>query len=179
MYVTWASMIGVVSGMNEQGLTVSINAAKSDIPTKATMPISLLAREILQYAGNIEEAISIAEKRQIFVSESIFVGSAKDHNTVIIEKSPSKLGVYSTENKNIVCSNHFQSDVFSSDSNNIKYIQESASEYRELRCQQLINNKQNIDYIGVANILRDYNGIDDVDIGIGNRKNHGSNDLSS
>ena len=170
MYVTWASMIGVVSGMNEQGLTVSINAAKSDIPTKATMPISLLAREILQYAGNIEEAISIAEKRQIFVSESIFVGSAKDHNTVIIEKSPSKLGVYSTENKNIVCSNHFQSDVFSSDSNNIKYIQESASEYRELRCQQLINNKQNIDYIGVANILRDYNGIDDVDIGIGNEK---------
>jgi len=170
MYVTWASMIGVVSGMNEQGLTVTINAAKSDIPTKATMPISLLAREILQYAENIEEAINIAEKRQIFVSESIFVGSAKDHNTIIIEKSPSKLGVYSTDNNSIVCSNHFQSDVFSSDPNNIEHIKESASEYRELRCQQLINREQDIDYLDVANILRDYNGIDDVNIGIGNEK---------
>lgn len=170
MYVTWASMIGVVSGMNEQGLTVTINAAKSDIPTKATMPISLLAREILQYAGNIEEAISIAKKRETFVSESIFIGSASDHNTIIIEKSPSNLGIYSSDNNNIVCSNHFQSDVFSSDSNNIKYIEESASEYRELRCQQLINDKQEIDFTAVADILRDYNGIDGVNIGIGNEK---------
>lgn len=170
MYVTWASMIGVVSGMNIKGLTVTINAAKSDIPTKAKMPISLLAREILQYASNIKEAIDIAERRQIFVSESIFVGSASDHKAIIIEKSPTKLGVYSADNKNIVCSNHFQSDMFSDDLNNIEYIEESASEYRELRCKQLIDDKQSLDYIGAANILRDYNGINNVNIGIGNEK---------
>lgn len=170
MYVTWASMIGVVSGMNEQGLTVTINAAKSDIPTKAKMPISLLAREILQYAGNIEEAIEIAEKRQTFVSESIFVGSAADHNTIIIEKSPSKLGIYKTGENNIVCSNHFQSDVFSTDINNLEHIKESASEYRELRCEQLVNEKQKLDYMAVADILRDYNGLNDINIGIGNEK---------
>jgi len=170
MYLTWASMIGVVSGMNEQGLTVTINAAKSDIPTKAATPISLLAREILQYAGNIDEAIEIAKKRETFVSESIFIGSAADHNTIIIEKSPSKLGVYATDANNIVCSNHFQSNVFSTDANNIEYIKESASEYRELRCQQLVNEKEILNYVDVAKILRDYNGIDDVNIGIGNEK---------
>ena len=170
MYLTWASMIGVVSGMNEKGLTVTINAAKSDIPTKAATPISLLAREILQYAGNIKEAIEIAKKRKTFVSESIFIGSAADHNTIIIEKSPSKLGVYTTDASSIVCSNHFQSDMFSTDVNNLEYIKESASEYRELRCQQLINKEQKLDYNDVANILRDYNGIDDINIGIGNEK---------
>ena len=169
VYVTWASMIGVVSGMNKAGLTVTINAAKSDIPTKAKMPISLLAREILQYAGNIEEAIAIANKRETFVSESIMVGSAADNKTVIIEKSPSKIDVYSNNEDNLVCSNHFQSMAFSDDPNNLQYIAESASSYRQERCEQLIN-KNKVDYIAAADILRDYNGINNDDIGIGNEK---------
>ncbi len=170
MYVTWASMIGVVSGMNEKGLTVTINAAKSDIPTKATMPISLLAREILQYAGNIDEAIKIAEKRNTFVSESIFIGSAFDNNITIIEKSPSKLGLFNSKNASLVCSNHFQSDVFKDDENNSKYITESASSYRQQRCEQLISHYENIDFNEAAEILRNYQGLDDLSIGLGNEK---------
>jgi len=78
MSVTWGGFIGVVSGMNEKGLTVTINAAKSDVPSGSATPVSLVAREVLQYAGNIKEAIAIARSRKMFVSESFLVASAAD-----------------------------------------------------------------------------------------------------
>jgi len=171
VHITWASMIGVVSGMNVQGLTVTINAAKSDIPTKAKTPISLLAREILQYASTLDEAIAIAEKREIFVSESILVSSAKDDEAVIIEKSPKNMGLYySTENQ-IVCSNHFQSDAFRDDPNNLNNIKESASKYRLDRSIQLLNKlSRPLTVNDVSEILRDTRGMDDTEIGYGNEK---------
>jgi hypothetical protein len=38
MTITWGGFIGAASGMNEKGLTVTINAAKSDFPTSAAAP---------------------------------------------------------------------------------------------------------------------------------------------
>ncbi len=146
MYVTWASMIGVVSGMNEHGLTVTINAAKSDIPTKSATPISILAREILQYAKSFEEAKAIAENRKVFVSESILIGSANDQTAMIIEKSPNKIGFFSPGTEYLVCSNHFQSNVYKTDENNLVNIESSASKYREERCTQLIQERDSLDY---------------------------------
>lgn len=169
-YVTWASFIGVVSGMNDKGLTVTINAGASEIPFKAATPISLLAREILQYAGNIEGAITIAKKRDIFVSESLLIGSASDNKAVIIEKSPSNFGVYETDADFLVCANHFQSDAFAMDKDNLNQITSSPSAYRQRRSEELITAYDSLDYMEAAEILRDRNGLGGESIGIGNEK---------
>ncbi|MDQ1857980.1 C45 family peptidase [Chryseobacterium sp. WLY505] len=171
MSVSWPGMIGVVSGMNKEGITVTINAGKSKIPLTAKTPISLVTREILQYAKNIEEAIAIAKKRKVFVSESILVGSAADKNAVIIEVSPKNFGVYSVQNTSrVLCTNHFQSEAYKDDKRNQKQIEESHSEYRYERLQELLQKEKKITPEKMASILRNKSGLKEESIGYGNEK---------
>jgi hypothetical protein len=169
--VSWPGMIGVVSGMNKEGITVTINAGKSKIPLTAKTPISLVTREILQYAKNIDEAIAIAKKRKVFVSESILVASANDKNAVIIEVSPDNFGVYKVENTSrVFCTNHFQSDAYKDDKRNQKHIAESHSEYRYEKLQELLEENKKLNPEKMASILRDKSGLKGEKIGYGNEK---------
>ncbi|ATN06912.1 acyl-CoA--6-aminopenicillanic acid acyl-transferase [Chryseobacterium indologenes] len=171
MSVSWPGMIGVVSGMNKKGITVTINAGKSKIPLTAKTPISLVTREILQYAGTIEEAIAIAGKRKVFVSESILVGSAADKNAVIIEVSPKNFGVYKVQNTSqVICTNHFQSDAYKNDLKNQKHIEESHSAYRYEKLQELLQEEKKLNPEKIAAILRNRSGLKDKKIGYGNEK---------
>lgn len=171
MTITWGGMIGTVSGMNKEGLTVTINAGKSKIPLVAKTPISILAREILQYASTIEEAIVIAKKREVFVSESIMVGSAKDKKAILIEVSPENFGVFEVQNSSqLVCTNHFQSEAYQSDERNSTHIEESHSKYRYDRINELLAEKEKINPLKMAEILRNKQGLGDREIGYGNEK---------
>ena len=170
MTVTWGGFIGAVSGMNEQGLTVTINAAKSNIPTSAATPVSLVAREILQYAKNIDEAISIAKKRKMFVSESFLIGSANDNKAVIIEKTPTTIDVYDRHTNFITCTNHFQGDVLRQSKENIDQMKTSASLYRYDHLMDLLNKNGKNTVQKTVDILRDTRGLNNENIGIGNEK---------
>lgn len=165
---SWAGFTGVASGMNEKGLTVTINASKSDLPTSSKMPISLLAREILQYAKNIDEAVAIAKKRSTFVSETLMISSAADGKAVLIEKSPKKLGVYESKTDVLVCANHYQSERFKKDPVNEKNIADSDSKYRFERMNELLKASKKVNPEIAASILRNQNGEHGDTLGMGN-----------
>lgn len=166
--VGWPGMIGVLSGMNEEGLTVTINAAKSSIPTSAKTPISLLTREILQYASTIDEAYAIAQKRETFVSESILISSAKDGRAVIVEKSPKETALFTNSEGKIICTNHFQSEEFKVDKKNIENIETTDTYYRYQRLEELLKSEEPIEQAKAAAILRNRMGINNVDVGLSN-----------
>jgi len=171
MTVTWGGMIGAVSAMNANGLTITLNAGKSDMPLIAKTPISLLAREIIQYASTIEEAIVIAEKSTVFVSESIMVGSAEDNKAILIEVAPNNFGIYDVPNSNqLICSNHFQSDSYADDKNNLKHTLESHSKYRFDKMTELFDKNEVITPKKAVEILRNKKGLNNDTIGYGNEK---------
>jgi len=170
MMVTWGGMCGVVSGMNEQGLTVTINASRSAIPVHVADPVSLIAREILQYSANIDQAYKIAESRHCFVSESYLVASANDNRAVVIEKSPYAIAMYEETGNQILCTNHFQSAQFSKDPSNISHQQRSASVPRYQRLAALLARDSSLSVMDAANILRNRRGAGDREVGMGNEK---------
>lgn len=169
-FVTWGAFTGVSSGMNAKGLTVTINAARSSIPMNAATPVSLVAREILQYAATIEEAVAIARKRTMFVSESFLVSAAADRKAVVIEKTPSELDVYDAHSNRILCANHFQGPILGNESLNLEQKATSASVYRYSRLEQLMPDTLAMTVADAARILRDTKGINNADIGLGNEK---------
>jgi hypothetical protein len=170
MMITWGGMTGVLSGMNMEGLTVTINAAKSDIPSGSATPVSLVAREILQYASTIDEAYAIAQKKEMFVAESFLIGSAKDGKASIIEKTPDGIGLYDSDQNQIVCTNHFQSKELRNTKLNIEHMKNSASPYRYKRVEELLNKDDKISVSDVVQILRNQTGLSDTNIGLGNEK---------
>ena len=168
--VSWPGMMGVLSGMNEKGLTVTINAAKGALPLSSAMPISLLTRQILQYASTIDEAYDIAQQYKTFVSESILVGSANEESAAIIEKTPEKTALFRSTDQKIICTNHYQSEEFAEDEYNKENIATSDSPYRYARLSELLAENKPIDHIDATSILRNRYGIGNKDIGVGNEK---------
>lgn len=170
MSVSWAGMSGCMSGMNEKGLTVTLNAAKSVVPHSAATPISIIAREILQYAANIDEAYKIVKSRKSFVSEILLIGSAHDKRAAVIEKTPDRTELFYPDTNYVICSNHFQGPAFKNDEMNNRNKVESSSGYRYQKMDELIKKYKVLDYSEAAMILRDQKGLKGSDIGYTNEK---------
>ncbi len=165
---SWPGFIGVVSGMNKEGISVSLNAGPPVLPSNSKVPVSILAREILQYAHNLEEAIQIAESKDIFVSESFLVASAKDNKSIIIEKSPESMSIIPIDNGRLVCTNHFQSAELKNLETNIEFKAASSTMHRFDRLNKLLDKFEPLDLNEAVSILRDWENNEQLQCGIGN-----------
>jgi predicted choloylglycine hydrolase len=162
-FVTWGGMIGVISGMNERGLCVMVNSVPSDIPLSAATPVTILARRILQYAKNIDEAVIIAQKNRTFISEQFIIASAEDNKAVAIEKTKDGQAVYSTSTSYLLCTNHFQSEELA-----IKNSEKNSSHNRMDRMSELLDAAPSFTSRNMVDFLRDKKGKNGTDIGLGN-----------
>lgn len=166
--VTWAGMIGVVSGMNEAGLTITLNAGPSEMPTASATPISILAREILQYAATISEAEAIAKKHKTFVSEALMITSAADGESAIIEKTPTQMAMFRPESSPLICSNHFQSESLSKLLINSDAMSQPDSPYRFSTMEALLDTADSLTPEKAVEILRHQKGLPGDTLGTGN-----------
>ncbi|WP_119844738.1 C45 family peptidase [Reichenbachiella sp. MSK19-1] len=168
--VTWGGFCGIVSGMNEHGLSITLNSAISEIPTESGTPVSIIARDILQYAATIDEAKTIADRYDSFVSELFTISSLKDKQMAVIEKSPTNTGIFYPSEDTLIVTNHYQSKELKDIPLNQEHMINSESVDRYTRTQELTAQLPKCNTESIAGILRNQAGIKDKDLGIGNPK---------
>ena len=154
--LSWAVMAGVVSGMNRAGISVTVNGAPSSLPKEAATPVAIVAREVLQNARNLDEALKILRDAKVFVSTIWLVGSRADGKFVVVEKTPGATNVREPEGDTIVCPNHFETSGFKDGKRNLDYMNEATSVSREKRMMELLQQNQGkINPALAVDILRD------------------------
>lgn len=167
--VSWGGMLGVLSGMNEKGLAVCINASKLDIPKSVAMPISMLVRHILIHCKSIDEAYAEAKKMKTFVAENIVIASAYDKDMATIEKSPEEIELYRSSDKDmLLCTNHFQSEKFMHNERNLMNINQTDTKYRIELLAEHLKKKDRFDAEDAMAVLLNPFGKGGENIGMGN-----------
>ena len=154
--VAWPGMMGVVSGMNEKRLYVSINAGSSQDNREVGTPSCFVARKVLQYAASIDEAVSMISEEKMFVSDSFLIADGKTGKAVVVEKSPKRMGVREASGDWLVCANHYFTPGLAQDPKNLSYISNSSTLNRQHRMEQLVAKAAGrMDVFNAAAMLRD------------------------
>jgi tetratricopeptide (TPR) repeat protein len=156
--LAWAGMVGCVSGMNREGVSIIVNGAPSNLPADAATPTCLVAREVLEHAHNLAEAVEIIRKRHIFVSAMFLVGSRADGKFIVVEKTPEKMALREPGKNDdvLVCANHYLTPEFMDTPINETYKRADTSVSRFDRLTELLRGEtKRLDAAACAALLRD------------------------
>jgi isopenicillin-N N-acyltransferase-like protein len=152
--IVWPGMIGIVSGMNDKGLTVGILTAYSKDVSFDGIPSCFLMRKVLQYANNIEEAEGIIIQSKRTGPNIILLADEK--GAFIIECSATKHALRKPQDGLLCSSNHFLSAIYEKDRKRRKALETGDSQARYKRMEQLLKeNSGQIDVEYGIKILRD------------------------
>lgn len=85
--VAWPGLVGVMTGMNAEGVAVAVNGGRAREPKTTGIPVAFSLRETLERAHDTEEAVSILSKQDPMVSHIVFVGDARG-DFAVVERAP-------------------------------------------------------------------------------------------
>jgi tetratricopeptide (TPR) repeat protein len=167
--VAWTGMSGVVTGLNAQGIFVSVNAARTDDKGKDGIPVELLVRQILERARSIDDAVAMVKEAQVMVPDFYLVGDGKTGESAVIERSPTRTEVRRSHDTTLL-TNHALTPAFAKDTENDRLRRYTTSGERMKRLTELVKQARgSLDPRRAVEILRDKRGEGGEPLALGNR----------
>lgn len=173
--LTWAGMVGVVSGVNKKGVYISLNASGTNDIARLGTPTTLIAQKVLQFAQNAKEALEIIRESRQIISEIYVVASPDSPVVYRIEKSAHHTKVIPLSDFEVV-TNHMHDPSWKRDSVNSWRMKNLTTVPREKRGLELLRvlKTRPIQSSGELNkivlqLLRDKKGVGNQSLALGNR----------
>jgi isopenicillin-N N-acyltransferase like protein len=137
--VAWPGFVGVVTGMNAEGVVVVVHGGRAGTPVAEGIPVAFALREVLERAHDTGEAVAILKSQQVMVSHIVFVADGAGHFAVV-ERSPG-VPAFVRDTKShgtIAVTNHFEGPL-AGDPKNLRVRATTSTLARRARIDELLS----------------------------------------
>lgn len=134
--VAWPGLVGVVTGMNAEGVFVAVHGGRAGVPTSDGMPVAFSLREVLERAHDTDEAVAILSAQHPMVSHIVFVADARG-SVAVVERAPGVPAFARRSDGTGWVANAFEGPL-ASDPKNLRVLATTTSAARDARLRELL-----------------------------------------
>jgi hypothetical protein len=167
--VAWPGLVGVVTGMNAEGLAVVVHGGRAREPRTVGEPVVQTMREVLGRARSTAEALSLLEAREPMVSHLAMLLDASG-DAAVVERAPGAPMFVRRGRGKVPLTNHFEGPL-ARDPANLRIEATTSTWSRRRRLDELLSNLSGDASVErVVEILRDKRAPSGVDVPLGSRR---------
>lgn len=117
--VGWMGFVGVLSGMQPQAFSVTLNAIVSEEAPNIGKPVAFLLREVLQEPYSFGDAQKLLEETPLISDCLLLLAGTQASEICVIERTPTQYSTRIATNNSIVVTNDYKSLEVNSDNQNV------------------------------------------------------------
>lgn len=166
--VGWPGLAGVLTGINAEGIAVLVHPvyAPGMEHVPASQPAALLARDVLENARSLDDAIAVLEHASPLGAAVFMLIDGPGRAWAVVERSPRGSSV--RRNEPVVVTDVFTGDAFADDPENDRATRMRPSLLRARRAEKLVRARP-ASPADVLAILRDDRDLDGARLPLGHR----------
>lgn len=166
--VAWPGLVGVLSGMNAEGLSIVVHGGRARETRAEGEPVVHTARALLSEARTVDEALALLEKKAPMVSHILLLADATGASAAV-ERAPGEAPFARRSDGDVLpLTNHFEGPC-ASDPKNQRVRENTSTLPRRERLDELLARPERIDAHRAVDILRDKRGPGDAELPLGHR----------
>jgi hypothetical protein len=168
--VAWPGLVGVVSGMNLEGVALVVHGGRAREPRALGEPVVHALRRVLSEAHSSDEAVRLLASRTPMVSHIVIVTDKSGHS-IVIERAPGAADTVRSLPSRAATTNHFEAEL-SQDPKNLRVREHTSTLPRRARADELLRSlpPSTVTPLTAATLLRDREGAAGTKLELGDRR---------